>query len=70
MGFHRMLMQLTWVGVLLSGMAAAGVAAQLARPNCSDQCGDVEIPFPFGITDGCYLNDYFALTCNQSFGVV
>jgi hypothetical protein len=70
MGFHRMLMQLTWVGVLLSGMAAAGVAAQLARPNCSDQCGDVEIPFPFGITDGCYLNDYFALTCNQSSGEV
>jgi hypothetical protein len=70
MGFHRMLMKLIWVGVLLSGMAAAGVAAQLARPNCSDRCGDVEIPFPFGITDGCYLNDYFALTCNQSSGVV
>jgi len=37
MGCHRMLMKLIWVGVLLSGlMAAAGVAAQLARPNCSD----------------------------------
>jgi hypothetical protein len=70
MGFHRMLMKLIWVGVLLSGMAAAGVAAQLARPNCSDRCGDVEIPFPFGITYGCYLNDYFVLTCNQSSGEV
>jgi hypothetical protein len=70
MGFHRMLMKLIWVGVLLSGMAAAGVAAQLALPNCSDRCGDVEIPFPFGITDGCYLNDYFALTCDQSSGKV
>jgi hypothetical protein len=70
MGFHRMLMKLIWVGVLLSGMAAAGVAAQLARPNCSDRCGDVEIPFPFGTIDGCYLNDYFALTCNQSTGEV
>jgi hypothetical protein len=70
MGFHRMLMKLIWVGVLLSGMAAAGVAAQLAHPNCSDRCGDVEIPFPFGITYGCYLNDYFVLTCNQSSGEV
>jgi hypothetical protein len=72
MGFHRMLMKLIWVGVLLSGlMAAAGVAAhQLARPNCSDRCGGVEIPFPFGTTDGCYLNGYFALTCNQSSGKV
>jgi hypothetical protein len=72
MGFHRMLMKLIWVGVLLSGlMAAAGVAAhQLARPNCSDRCGGVEIPFPFGTTDGCYLNKYFALTCDQSTGEV
>jgi hypothetical protein len=71
MGFRGMLTQLIWVGVLLSGMAAAGsVAAQLALPNCSDRCGGVEIPFPFGITEGCYLNHYFALTCNMSSGVV
>ncbi|XP_062157745.1 putative wall-associated receptor kinase-like 16 [Alnus glutinosa] len=64
MGFHGMLMQLTWVGVLLSGMAAAGVAAQLPRSNCSDRCGHVDhIPFPFGITEGCYLNKDFGLKC-------
>jgi hypothetical protein len=70
MDFHGMLMQLTWAGVLLSGMAAAAVAAQLALPNCPDRCGDVEIPYPFGITKGCYLNDEFALSCNRSTGEV
>jgi hypothetical protein len=72
MGFqYLMLVQLTWVGVLLiSGMGAAGVAAQLALPNCPDRCGDVEIPFPFGIADGCYLNGNFILSCNHSSGVL
>jgi hypothetical protein len=72
LGFqHLMLVQLTWVGVLLiSGMAAAGVAAQLARPNCPDRCGDVEIPFPFGIAEGCYLNLNFSFSCDHSSGVV
>jgi hypothetical protein len=72
MGFqYLMLVQLTWVGVLLiSGMAAAGVAAQLALPNCPDRCGDVEIPFPFGIAEGCYLNGNFNLSCDHSSGVV
>jgi hypothetical protein len=63
-------MQLTWVGVLLSEKAATEVAAQLARPNCSDRCGDVQIPFPFGITEGCYLNKDFGLKCNHSSGVL
>ncbi|KAC0293742.1 hypothetical protein FH972_027092 [Carpinus fangiana] len=69
---YLMLVQLTWVGVLLiSGMAAAGVAAQLALPNCPDRhCKDVEIPYPFGITDGCYLNPDFALTCDHSSGQI
>ncbi|KAB9659509.1 hypothetical protein FH972_027055 [Carpinus fangiana] len=72
MGFqYLMLVQLTWVGVLLiSGTGAAGVAAQLARPNCPDRCGDVEIPFPFGIAEGCYLNGNFNLSCDHSSGVV
>uniref|UniRef100_A0A2N9FHY9 EGF-like domain-containing protein n=1 Tax=Fagus sylvatica TaxID=28930 RepID=A0A2N9FHY9_FAGSY len=39
MGFHWMLMQVTWVvGVILSEMAAAAIAAfPLALPNCTDR---------------------------------
>ena len=29
-----------------------------AQPNCSDGCGNVTIPSPYGITVGCYLNDH------------
>jgi hypothetical protein len=73
MGFHKMLVQVTWawVGVILSEMAAAAaIPFPLALPGCSDRCGDLEIPYPFGTTEGCYLNEsgYFFIDCNNSSG--
>ncbi|KAG2701184.1 hypothetical protein I3760_06G032700 [Carya illinoinensis] len=47
-------------------MATAAAAPEVAKPNCRDRCGDVEIPYPFGITEDCYLNDYFSVTRNES----
>ncbi len=73
MDFHRMLVQVTWVwvGVILSEMAAAAIPFPLALPNCSDRCGDVAIPYPFGLTEGCYLNgtrEFFINCTNNSAG--
>jgi hypothetical protein len=33
--------------------------------NCTTICGDVIVPYPFGLTAGCYLPG-FNLTCNTS----
>ena len=58
MGFYRMLVQVTWVGAILSVvMAAAATEYPVALPNCPEKCGDVKIPYPFGMTKDCYLND-------------
>ncbi|KAE8731808.1 hypothetical protein F3Y22_tig00002511pilonHSYRG00091 [Hibiscus syriacus] len=46
---------------------AAAAAASQALPGCQDKCGDVSIPYPFGTTRSCYLNENFAITCNKSF---
>ena len=71
MVFHRMLMQVIWVGVILSAiMATTATTFPLALPNCPDSCGNVKIPYPFGTTKGCYLNDtadiddrYYFINC-------
>ncbi|KAL6844963.1 hypothetical protein ACP4OV_025622 [Aristida adscensionis] len=62
---------------LLAAAAAAAVAAAahliaaaadaerggIGLPNCPTSCGDVEVPYPFGISPGCYLPG-FNLTCD------
>ena len=72
MGFHSMLVLVTWVGVMLTPiMAAAAIAYPLALPNCSDSCGDVKIPYPFGTTEGCYRDEEsrdFFINCSNSYG--
>ena len=71
MGFHSMLVLVTWVGVMLTAiMAAAAIAYPLAWPNCSDSCGDVKIPYPFGTTEGCYREEEsrgFFINCSKSY---
>ena len=67
-------MQLTWVGVISSVMVAAtDTQFPSALPNCPDRCGDLQIPYPFGLTEGCYLNGTngtteFLIACENSSG--
>ncbi|KAG6787826.1 hypothetical protein POTOM_003871 [Populus tomentosa] len=38
----------------------------MAKPNCKDTCGNISIPFPFGIGTGCSMNDWFSVDCNKT----
>ncbi|VFQ85111.1 unnamed protein product [Cuscuta campestris] len=58
-------MKLALMAALLSVGFAATPTSQIALPGCPEKCGDVEIPYPFGVGDEkCFLDAGFNLTCD------
>ncbi|RCV38907.1 hypothetical protein SETIT_8G180000v2 [Setaria italica] len=48
-------------------VAASNGTAPGPRPGCPSMCGDIHIPFPFGIGDGCSRSKGFAIFCDNSY---
>ncbi|TQD77133.1 hypothetical protein C1H46_037337 [Malus baccata] len=66
---HLSLVMVVVVTILLATptpTTAQSLLPPQARPDCPDHCGNLTIPYPFGIGDGCYLDDRFNITCNIS----
>ncbi|KAE8099910.1 hypothetical protein FH972_017854 [Carpinus fangiana] len=64
MALHAMLLPQK---LLLGAFILAAIAASQPDSSCYDTCGNVSVPYPFGTTDGCYLDLAFLITCNDSF---
>ncbi|XP_045085279.1 wall-associated receptor kinase 5-like [Aegilops tauschii subsp. strangulata] len=50
-------------------LARASSGHSMSSPGCPDKCGDVSIPYPFGIGAHCAaisLNSYFNLDCDST----
>ncbi|KAJ7967224.1 Wall-associated receptor kinase [Quillaja saponaria] len=68
MGNHKttiMLISLQQLVMLIVLLGTEGVCSQ-SKEGCPDSCGSVSIPYPFGTSNDCALDDSFLVTCNQS----
>ncbi|XBH59517.1 hypothetical protein VPH35_114236 [Triticum aestivum] len=63
--FHSQQLLLPVILVLILAAAAEG-QLPAARRGCRDKCGNMSVPFPFGIGPGCFRHG-FKVLCNHSF---
>ncbi|KAH7543850.1 hypothetical protein ACOSP7_031340 [Xanthoceras sorbifolium] len=70
MGFCGIYLRLMVVVEMLLLMAAnaAPIPPQLAqaKSGCPTTCGDLQVVYPFGTEEDCYLNEAFLITCNTT----
>ncbi|GJN27031.1 hypothetical protein PR202_gb15009 [Eleusine coracana subsp. coracana] len=57
------------LGLLLLLAAQHAPATAIPSSECQRQCGDVEIPYPFGIGENCSLSSGFNINCQAQDGV-
>ncbi|CAB4304483.1 unnamed protein product [Prunus armeniaca] len=61
-------MMILFLLLLSINICTAQVVPQMAKHDCQDNCGDVLIPYPFGIGSNkdCYLDDWFEIECSNN----
>ncbi|XP_013461334.3 wall-associated receptor kinase 2 [Medicago truncatula] len=62
MDVHSKQLLLMVVAVIYTKVATQPVSL----PNCPTKCGNVTIPFPFGTTNNCSLDNTFLIDCNKT----
>lgn len=66
-GNKKLLLLVVAATLILQRSTATGgyVQSSQVKPGCQDKCGNVSVPYPFGIGNGCFLNENFNVTCNN-----
>ncbi|CAL5384743.1 unnamed protein product [Camellia sinensis] len=65
------LVQVQVVVVVILSLSAATIAAppteaDLKNVDCMSRCGNLNIPYPFGVKENCYRSEDFFINCSDS----
>ncbi|KAM3737039.1 hypothetical protein ACB098_09G026700 [Castanea mollissima] len=60
----QFVLRITILVLLTYELAEAAAAAPIAKPDCNSSCGNLKIPYPFGIGPHCYMDKLFEVVCN------
>ncbi|KAD7478353.1 hypothetical protein E3N88_01489 [Mikania micrantha] len=52
--------------IFFSLIATSIAKPKYAKPGCNDTCGNVKIPYPFGIGATCSINSWYIIDCKSS----
>ncbi|XP_057481241.1 wall-associated receptor kinase-like 8 [Actinidia eriantha] len=64
------ILQMTTLLLLLMTETTSAENPSLAKPGCPERCGNVSVPYPFGIGAGCGINEMFSVECrNTTYGL-
>ncbi|KAH6758332.1 hypothetical protein C2S51_018567, partial [Perilla frutescens var. frutescens] len=62
-----MFLQITYLlHFMILLLALPSSSGSIARPECPDRCGNLQIPYPFGVGPGCSMEPSFDIICNAS----
>ena len=62
----KFVMRITFLLLLAVAYGLAEGAPPMAKPNCPARCGNVSIPYPFGIGSNCFMHKTYEIVCNES----
>ncbi|GAB2211594.1 hypothetical protein Drorol1_Dr00024915 [Drosera rotundifolia] len=58
----QLMLAIAWLQVTFMARATPTIT----KPGCDDACGNIKIPYPFGIGASCANNSWFEIFCNGS----
>ena len=56
-------------GIISTNETASTISkgAIITKPGCPRQCGNLTVPYPFGVGQGCGIGSWYEINCNTSF---
>ncbi|CAM0948018.1 unnamed protein product [Alopecurus aequalis] len=57
---------LIYASTLFLASIKSSTASRMAKPECRETCGNLTIPYPFGIGQGCFYSEGFDVSCENN----